>query len=115
MWERVITQISDLYFTDYYALFGNKQLPYPFSKDCYKRQRASTRYGKIIIENKKRKISAPYLSTELYMKLIDAGCQIEEYTIEDDQFLLDESIFTNKLFANYVTETLKENIILPYI
>ena len=115
VWERVITQISDLYFTDYYALFGNKQLPYPFSKDCYKRQRASTQYGKIIIENKKRKISAPYLSTELYMKLIDAGCQIEEYTIEDDQFLLDESIFTNKLFANYVTETLKENIILPYI
>ena len=32
-----------------------------------------------------------------------------------DVIALQGSIFTNKLFANYVTETLKENIILPYI
>ena len=58
---------------------------------------------------------APFLSKDLYEKLIDAGCQIAEYTIQADRPFMDISIFTNRLFSNYVSSTLKENIILPYL
>ena len=72
--------------------------------------------GKIVIYRAEEgNPDAPFLSKDLYEKLIDAGCQIAEYTIQADRPFMDGSIFTNRLFSNYVSSTLKENIILPYL
>lgn len=119
VWERVITQIPACYLDDYSTSFRDTQselISYIFKqKSWYKQQKTSSIYGRIIIENKNRKITDSYLSTELYMKLIDAGCQIEEYTIEDGPFLAEKSIFTDKSFADYITKTLKGDVLIPYI
>lgn len=118
VWERLISKTSaSLYqspsysdlkyisqlFSKYYNYWGNYS-----SRDQLE--------GKIVISRgQDRDKFVPFLSKDLYKKLIEAGCQIAEYTIENARPLMDKSIFTNELFANYVSSTLKENIILPYI
>ena len=114
VWERLISRTPTSLFQS--ESYGDiKYVSQLFSKYGWYRKSDPLKGKVVIYRNEGGNPVAPFLSKDLYEKLIDAGCQIAEYTIQADSPYMDGSIFSNVLFSNYVSSTLKENIILPYL